>query len=184
MAQYSVSAEHSESATGAYVTPLALSTLAFTTFFLGAARANLFGTAGIIGLVFLFGGLVQLIIGIRSSHSFQSTIFTTYGVFWLAYGAMTQTGMKPGANELGYFFLAWTVFAGIAFLATMREHLAHVAVFLLFFLTFLALTIGTFAASSILIVIGGWLGIVTAIIAGYTVLASLESPLKLPTSLG
>jgi succinate-acetate transporter protein len=65
----------------------------------------------------------------------------------------------------------------------MRANLAHIAVFLLFFLTFLALTIGAFGSISTFDTIGGWIGIVTAVVASYTVLATSESPFQLPTGL-
>jgi succinate-acetate transporter protein len=182
---FSASSEHAESATGVYIAPLALSSLALTTFFLGADKAGLFATAGLIGYVFLLGGLLQFIVGIRSGNTIYSTAFAMFGVFWLAYGAWTQfAGAKgAGANELGYFFLAWTVFAGIIFLGSMRANLAHIASFLLFFLTFLAMTIAAFGSNSTFYTIGGWIGIVTAVVASYTVLATLESPLSLPTGI-
>jgi len=190
MAQISVSSDHADSAAVSHATPLALSALAVTTFFLGASKADLFSTTAIIGLVFLFGGFVQLVIGLwehRSGHTVHAAVFATHGGFWLAYGAMLQLGGHIGdykvasGNELGFFFLAWTVFAAMTSLSTWRAHFAHLGTFLCFFLTLLALTIGTFIASSTFITIGGWLGIITAIIAAYTALASMESPFALPT---
>src|SRR5947207_2765424 len=51
-----------------------------------------------------------------------------------------------------------------------------------FFLAFVALTIGAFAGTgSVFTTIGGWLGIITAIIASYTALASMGTPFALPT---
>jgi len=182
MAQISV--EHADSASGAYATPLALSAVALTTFFLGAFKADLFSTTAIIGLVFLFGGLTQLVIGIwdhRAGNATHGAIFATHGSFWLAFGAMLQFGGHAVGNELGYFFLAWTVFAGITSLSTWRAHFTHIAAYLGFFLTFLALTIGTFATSATFNHIGGWLGIVTAVLAAYSALASMGSPFALPT---
>jgi hypothetical protein len=189
MATLSPSAEHADSAAGAHVAPLALSSLALTIFFLGADKANLFTATTLTALVFFFGGLVQLLVGwkeFRAGDTLYATTFATSGAFWLAYGAMSIPffGAKTATgNELSYFLLAWTVFAGIVFLATMRVTLAHTAVFLLFFLTFLALTIGAFGSISTLTTIGGWLGIVTAVVASYTVLATLESPFHLPTGI-
>jgi succinate-acetate transporter protein len=182
MAQASVSSEHAGSAT--HAAPLALSAMALTTFFIGASNAQLFGTTAIIGLVFFFGGLVQLLVGLwehRSGHIVHSTAFVSYGGFWMTYGAMIQNGAHANGSELAFFFLAWTVFAGIIFLCTMRGSLAHMGVFLFFFLTFLALTIGAFGVIPIFTTIGGWLGIITAILAWYTALASMETPFSLPT---
>jgi succinate-acetate transporter protein len=183
MAQISVSSEHAEAAAG-HVAPLALSGLALTTFFLGVANASLLATTAIIGLVFFFGGLVQLLVGMRefrAGNTVHATAFASYGVFWLAYGTMLHLKLTPGGNELGFFFLAWTVFAGMIFLSTWRANLALTGTFLLFFLTFLALTIGAFGGGSTFNMIGGWLGIITAILACYTSLASMGAPFSLPT---
>jgi len=58
-------------------------------------------------------------------------------------------------------------------------------VFLFLALTFLALTIGFLGGGTLWIQIGGWLGIITALIAWYTalagVLASSKSVFALPT---
>ncbi len=183
MAQASVSSEHAESA-ATHVAPLALSAMALTTFFLGASHAHLFATAGIIGLVYFFGGLVQLLGGLweyRSGNTAHATAFVSYGGFWLAYGAMLQSSVHATGTELGYFFLAWTIFAGITFLSTMRASVVQLGIFLCFFLTLLALTIGAFGAIAALTTIGGWLGIITAILAWYHVLASMGTPFALPT---
>jgi uncharacterized protein len=186
MAQVSVSSEHAESAAGAHVAPLALTSLAVTTFFLGASQAGLFSATAIIGLVLFFGGLVQLIVGLwehRSGNAVHAHAFAINGTFWVAYGAAAYLKLLPASgHELSYFFLAWTVLAGIVSLSTTRANLAHVATFALFFLTFLALTIGAFmGANSAFTTIGGWIGIITAIVASYTALASLGSPFALPT---
>jgi len=174
MAQYSVSTDHAES-TSASVSPLGMSALALTTFILGASNASLFKGAAIIGLVFFFGGLIQLLVGLRSSH----TAFASYGGFWMAYGASYLMPVASG-TQLSYFFLAWTIFAGIVLLSTWHGNLVHMGIFLFFFLTFLGLTIAAFGGGSIFTTIAGWLGIITAILAWYTSLASLGSPFHLP----
>src|SRR5579864_3342572 len=167
MAQISVSSEHSGS-TATHVGPLALSSLALTTFFLGGLFVHMLTNAALIGFIFFFGGLVQLLVGMgehRAGHTVHGTAFTVYGGLWLAFGAMLFYKGNPGIGDLGYFFLVWTVFAGITFLCTWHSSLAHIGVHPGFFLTFLALTIAAFAGGGIFMAIGGWLGIITAIIA-------------------
>ena len=70
------------------------------------------------------------------------------------------------------------------FLGTLRSNLALMGVFLFLFLTFLALTLGELGAGAVWGQIGGWLGIITALIAWYTalagVLASSKSMFTLP----
>lgn len=188
MAQISVSSEHADTSAEAHVAPLALTSLAVTTFFLGAAQAGLFTASALIGLIFFFGGIVQLVIGLwdhRAGNTAHAHAFATHGGFWMAFGAMAYLSPKvlpTSGHEFGYFFLAWTVVAAIVSMSTVRANFAHVVTFFLSFLTFLALTIGAFLGSgSALTTIGGWIGIITAIVAAYTALASMGTPFALPT---
>src|SRR5690242_11658501 len=117
MAQISVSSEHAESS-AAHADPLALSGLALTTFFLGAYNVHLFAATAFIGLLFFFGGLVQLLVGLwehRAGNTVHGTAFATYGVFWLAYGVALYNSISTSGHALGFFLLTWTIFAGMVF---------------------------------------------------------------------
>jgi len=162
-----------------------------------------------LGAAAFYGGIVQLIAGIqefRAGNTFGATAFCSYGGFWLAV-AFTLAPLFGGKNlvdlasagaatdaakGVGIFLLGWTIFTGMMFLGTLRSSGALMAVFAFLFLTFLALTIGwlsgvpTAGSGSLTWVnIGGWLGIVTALLAWYTalsgVLTATKSPLQLPT---
>jgi len=160
------------------------------------------------GIVQLIAGLQEF----RAGNTFGATAFCSYGGFWLAFGFIlypgsgiltdltAQTSATSGllGDALGAFLLGWTIFTGMMFLGTLRSNLALMGVFFLLFLTFLSLTIGALgtpgspgsAASltaplhSTFFQIGGWLGIVTALLAWYTalagVMASGNSAFKLP----
>jgi len=162
-----------------------------------------------LGLAAFYGGVVQLIAGIqefRRNNTFAATAFCSYGGFWLAVAfslapifggknlvALASVGAaSDAARAVGIFLLGWTIFTGLMLLGTLRSNLALIAVFFFLFLTFLALTIGwlsglpiTGSNSLTWVNIGGWLGIVTALLAWYTALAGiLESGpamFKLPT---
>jgi uncharacterized protein len=162
-----------------------------------------------LGAAAFYGGIVQIIAGIqefRAGNTFGATAFCSYGGFWLAV-AFTLAPLFGGKNlvdlasagaatdaakGVGIFLLGWTIFTGMMFLGTLRSSGALMAVFAFLFLTFLALTIGwlsgvpTAGSGSLTWVnIGGWLGIVTALLAWYTalsgVLTATKSPLQLPT---
>ena len=210
MAQYA--AERAEAAAVANPAPLGLSAFALTTFVLSATNAQ-FIFKGIppvtgaiaLGLAAFYGGLVQLIAGIqefRNNNTFGATAFCSYGGFWLAvaftlsplFGGKNLVGLigPDAATGVGIFLLGWTIFTGMMFLGTLRSNLALMAVFFFLFLTFLALTIGWLAGipasgtgSLTWVNIGGWLGIITALVAWYTalagVLASTKSAFQLPT---
>ncbi len=208
MAQYA--AERAESAAPAVANPapLGLSAFALTTFVLSSSNAGFIfpkataGGAVVVGLALFYGGLVQLIAGIqefRAGNTFGATAFCSYGGFWMALGfvLLPPTGIlaaltaeKSVASGLTVFLLGWTIFTFMMFLGTFRSSGALMAVFAFLFLTFLGLTIGWGVTTSgsdgtTWLQIGGWLGIVTALLAWYTalsgVLASVKSSFQLPT---
>jgi succinate-acetate transporter protein len=178
--------------------PLGLSAFALTTFVLSCANAGFFSPANVVlGLALFYGGLVQLLAGMwefRSGNTFGATAFSSYGGFWLAFGAILIPGFNilgayPKAGDLhtalGVFLLGWAIFTGWMFLGTLRANLALMAVFLLLFLTYLFLAIAELSGGSTGITqIGGYLGILTALVAWYTafagVLASGKSAFTLP----
>jgi succinate-acetate transporter protein len=208
MAQYA--AERAEAAAPAVANPapLGLSAFALTTFVLSSSNAGFIfpkvgaGGAVVVGLAIFYGGLVQLIAGIqefRAGNTFGATAFCSYGGFWLALGfvLLPPTGIaaalvaeKTLAPALGTFLLGWTIFTLIMLVNTLRTSGALIGVFLFLLLTFLFLTIGWLVTSggsdgTTWIQIGGWLGIVTALVAWYTALAGVaaasKSPFQLPT---
>lgn len=75
---------------------------------------------------------------------------------------------------LGLFFLCWTIFTGVLFLGSLRSSIALLIVLGLLFLSYLFLTIGELAGGYIpTLMIGGWLGIVCALVGWYTALAGM-----------
>lgn len=179
MAQFAAETEHAEpvAAVAANPAPLGLCAFALTTFVLSSANAGLFtGAAVVIGAAYFYGGLAQLLAGMwefRAGNTFGATAFSSYGAFWLAAAVLLQFKLIPNDTAFGFFLLGWTIFTGLMFLGTLRTNLALMGVFFFLFLTFLVLAIGALGAGPALTVLGGWLGIITAIIAWYTALAGL-----------
>ena len=187
--------------------PLGLSAFALTTFVLSSSNAGfLFPAVGaggdvVIGLALFYGGLVQLVAGIqefRQGNTFGATAFCSYAGFWLAFAViiLPPTGVAAAlvksnalSQGVGTFLLGWTIFTGLMLIATFRISGALIAVFALLFLTFLALTIGWLGGLgtgtfTTWVQIGGWLGIVTALVAWYAALAGVLASvnfIKLPT---
>jgi succinate-acetate transporter protein len=202
MAQYA--AERAEAAAPAVANPapLGLSAFALTTFVLSSSNAGFLlpvggGAAIVVGLALFYGGLVQLIAGVqefRAGNTFGATAFCSYGGFWMALGfvLLPPSGIvaalvatKTLDVALGVFLLGWTIFTLVMFLGTLRLSGALIAVFFFLLLTFLALTIGFLGAGTGMVQLGGWLGIITALLAWYTalsgVLAATKAPFQLPT---
>lgn len=183
MAQFAANTERTETvAAAANPAPLGLCAFALTTFVLSAANAQLFtGASIVIGLALFYGGLGQLLAGMwefKAGNTFSATAFSSYGAFWLAVAATLQLKLIPNDTAYGFFLLGWAIFTGIMFLGSLRLNYALMGVFIFLFLTLLALAIGAFGAGSAFNVIGGWLGIITAIVAWYTALAGLLSSAK------
>jgi len=202
MAQYA--AERAEAAAPAVANPapLGLSAFARTTFVLSSSNAGFLfpavgvGGAVVIGLAIFYGGLVQLIAGVqefRAGNTFGATAFCSYGGFWMALGFVLLPGTgilaaltaeKAVSSGVGTFLLGWTIFTGLMLIATFRISGALIAVFALLFLTFLSLTIGWLSGVgtgtfTTWVGIGGWLGIVTALVAWYAALAGVLASVKL-----
>lgn len=207
MAQYAAERAQAAAPAVANPAPLGLSAFALTTFVLSSSNAGWIfpavgaGGAVVVGLALFYGGLVQLIAGIqefRQGNTFGATAFCSYGGFWMALGfvLLPPTGIaaelvatKTLNAGLSAFLLGWTVFTLVMFLGTFRISGALMAVFFFLTLTFAALTVGWLVNNSgssgtTWIQIGGWLGIVTAVLAWYTalsgVLAATKAPFQLP----
>ncbi len=197
MAQFAVQSERAAAAAPAVANPgpLGLCAFALTTFVLSSINAGLFPKGGeniVVGLALFYGGFAQILAGMwefRTGNTFGATGFTSYGAFWLSFAAIFIPGtgildaiVKANAvgPAVGLYLLGWTIFTGLMFFGTLRINMALVTVFALLFLAFRALTIGALAASPAFTVLGGWLGIVTALAAWYTALAGIRTPFALP----
>ncbi len=173
----------------AYADPAPLGLIGFglTTLLLSFANANIIKEAGaiqiVLGTAVFYGGLCQLIAGIleyRRGNTFGVTAFASYGAFWLSFWYI-ETHLTPASGDvhqaLGLYLIGWCVFTAYMTLAALRTSTAVLAVFAFLTLTFLFLGIGAFQngtpAPDTLTKVGGWLGIVTAVLAIYTSAANV-----------
>jgi succinate-acetate transporter protein len=165
--------------------PLGLAGFAMTTFVLSCFNAGFFGSkspleAVVLPLALFYGGLAQLLAGMwefRKSNTFGAVAFTSYGAFWLSFAAYVKfvaPGLGAGAGSAtGLYLLGWTIFTGYMTVASLGVSRAVAAVFVALFLTFLLLTVGAFLGSAGISVIGGYLGLVTAVLAWYASFAGV-----------
>jgi succinate-acetate transporter protein len=188
--------EHGEAVTSdsAHAAPLGLSAFAFTTALLGCVYAGFIvpsvGTnlSIAVGAALFYGGLVQILAGMwefRRENVVMATIFSAYGGFLAAFGVIfiPGFGILDLLNRtfsvhpaLGLFFLCWTIFSAVLFLSSFRTNVALLGTLGFLFLGFLFLTIGELAGGVfVLLTIGGWLAIISALLAWYTALAGLLS---------
>ncbi len=176
----------------AHAAPLGLSAFAFTTALLGCVYAGFIvpsvGTnlSIAVGAALFYGGVVQILAGMwefRRENVVMATLFSAYGGFLAAFGAIyiPGFGILDLLNRtfsvhpaLSLFFLCWTIFSAVLFLGSLRTNVALLGTLAFLFLGFLFLTIGELAGGVFaLFAIGGWLAIISALLAWYTALAGL-----------
>jgi hypothetical protein len=172
--------------------PLGLAAFALTTFVLSAHNASAFGfgTHGptiVVGLALFYGGLAQFMAGMwsfRRGNTFTATAFSTYGAFWLAVGtylALATLGKVVAADvgvSLGWFFLGFLIFNTYMMIWALRVNVAVFLVFLTLGITELVLMWGNFAGNMDIVHWGGWIGILTAIVAWYTSAADVITAMR------
>jgi len=172
--------------------PLGLAAFALTTFLLSAKNAGWTdGTDAWLGYAFAYGGLCQLLAGMwefRNRNVFGATAFSTYGGFWIGLGwyvqhvAPTAAKVAGGANpeslvqnDLGWILLAFAIFNTYMLLMSTQVNAAVFTVFLTLELTEIVLFIGNFSHSTGTVKLGGWIGVLTAIVAWYTSAAGVAN---------
>jgi succinate-acetate transporter protein len=159
---------------------LGLGAFALTTFVLSFGNAGFIPTAGsaVLGLALFFGGIAQFVAGIwefANKNTFGATAFCSFGAFWMAFWFLlvSHGDAAAGPNGVGLFLLAWGIFTLYMTIAASKTNGVIFAVFIALTLTFFALAIGAFSGAAGVTHVGGYLGIVTAILAWYGSLATV-----------
>ena len=159
--------------------PLGLVGFAATTFVLSFVNAGLVSESvlyAVLPLALFYGGLAQFMAGMwefRKGNTFGATAFPTYGAFWMGFAFYVWfflpkiTDASAANTATGLFLLVFTIVTAYLTVAAVRTSGAVLIVFIALTLTFLFLTIGKFANSAGIGHIGGWIGIITAILAFY-----------------
>jgi hypothetical protein len=179
--------------------PLGLAAFALTTFLLSAANAGWMTKASgdaWLGYAFAYGGFCQLLAGMwefRNKNVFGATAFSTYGGFWIGLGLWAELvapSIKDPAvanHDLGWILLAFAIFNTYMLLMSTQVNAAVFGVFLTLEVTEIVLLVGGFlndAPGHGATRIGGYIGVLTALVAWYTssagVANGLPGPLKLP----
>lgn len=160
---------------------LGLAGFALTTFVLSTHNAMPTQAPDLtwVGLAFFYGGLAQFAAGMwefKTGNTFGATAFSTYGAFWMALATfvlLVLGGKVPAGDiskDLGWFLLAFFIFNSYMLVLSARVNMAVFGVFLTLEVTELLLFLGAFGGSGAgqgLTALGGWIGILTAIVAWY-----------------
>ena len=184
--------------------PLGLAAFALTTFLLSAVNAgwakNSTGSAW-WGYAIAYGGLAQLLAGMwefRNRNVFGATAFSTYGGFWIGLGLWLHfiaptaklTDLVALNRDRGWILLAFAIFNFYMLLWSTQVNMAVFGVFLTLQITEILLFAGNFQTSKPalppfnitplpgLIEAGGYVGVITALVAWYTSSAGVINGMK------
>lgn len=150
--------------------PLGLAGFGITTCILslintGQVSAEALGV--VLGLAMVYGGGAQLLAGMwefRKGNTFGATAFASYGSFWIAFYLIVHAAPKAGVGLFLFFFGVLTFYLWIG---SFYLNKALFFVFLFLTVTFFLLALADFhvLGSS---APGGWIGLLTGILALYT----------------
>jgi len=183
--------------------PLGLAAFALTTFLLSAKNANWMTHAtgsAFLGFALAYGGLAQLCAAMwefRNRNVVGATGFGTFGAFWIGIGFWILLVVNPTVaaaakapltlpatvahlnHDLGWILLGFAIFTTYATILIAQTNAALFTTFFLLWVTLIVLCIGNFnlgsAATSGIIQLGGYLGLVTALAAWYTSAAGMSA---------
>jgi succinate-acetate transporter protein len=145
-----------------------------------------------LGYALAYGGLVQLLAGMwefRNRNVFGATAFATYGGFWIGLAlyfilpggglALITTGHASAfQKDAGWILLAFAIFNTYMLLWSTQVNGAVFGVFLTLEATEIVLFIGNFAGSSGTVKLGGYLGVLTALVAWYASAAGVINGMR------
>jgi uncharacterized protein len=165
--------------------PLGLAAFALTTFLLSIVNArwtvgNSAGTA-FLGYALAYGGVAQLLAGMwefRNRNVFGATAFSSYGAFWIGLFVWIRTAPAVTGHDLGWILVAFAIFNLYMLLMATQVNMAVFGVFLTLQLTEIFLAIGNFTSSPGWTQFGGYIGILTAVVAWYTSMAGVANGLN------
>jgi succinate-acetate transporter protein len=173
---------------------LGLGAFALTTFLLSVHNAMGVTREPLLvffGFAIFYGGLAQFCAGMwefKTGNTFGATAFSTYGAFWMGVAATVflvlwgKLAPTDVSSTLAWILTAFAIFNTYMLVISARTQ--NTAVFLVFLtleVTEILLAWGNFngsAAGSGLVSIGGWVGILTALVAWYTSAAIVANSLK------
>ena len=167
--------------------PLGLAAFAATTFLLSAANAGWMSKAtgdAWLGYAFAYGGFGQLLAGMwefRNRNVFGATAFSTYGGFWIGLGlwallvAPKATSPAAASHDIAWILLTFAIINTYLLILSTQVNMAVFLVFLTLEITEIVLFIGNFAGSTGTVKFGGYVGVITALVAWYASAAGVSN---------
>lgn len=154
--------------------PLGLAGFALTTWLLSMINAGWFSGEAmgmVLAVALAYGGTAQMIAGVMElprGNTFGATAFVSYGAFWWSFAlfVLFLHDKVPGAF-VGWYLFMWGVFTFYMWLGSLKSPKALQLIFLALWITFFLLAAGEWTGSAALHKAGGYVGLVTALLAFY-----------------
>jgi succinate-acetate transporter protein len=160
--------------------PLGLTGFALTTWMLSLVNAGYYtGTSVplVLATAFAFGGTAQFAAGLMEmprGNTFGFVAFCAYGAFWWTFALFVEFfAANVPAGFVGWWLAAWGMFSLAMWVGTLALNRALQAIFLVLVITFFLLAGADLLAMPVLKMAGGYMGLVTAVLAFYLAAAEI-----------
>ncbi|MDE2335415.1 MAG: acetate uptake transporter [Rhodospirillales bacterium] len=160
--------------------PLGLSGFALTTWMLSMVNAGWFpGTEVplVLASAFAFGGTAQFFAGLMEmakGNTFGFVAFCSYGAFWWTFALFVEFFAHGVTGPyVGWWLLMWGVFTFYMWIGSLALNRAVMLIFLALWITFALLGLKDLAGIPSLGTLGGYMGLVTAVLAFYLAAAEV-----------
>jgi succinate-acetate transporter protein len=154
--------------------PLGLFGFALTTWLLCLVNAGFLpGTSVpvVLAMAIAFGGTAQFCAGLMEmakGNSFGFVAFCSYGAFWWSFALFVEFFAKGvPAAAVGWYLLAWGAFTFAMWIGTFALNRALFLIFLVLWITFALLGFSDLLGIASLGTLGGYGGLLTALLAFY-----------------
>ena len=160
--------------------PLGLCGFALTTWLLSMVNAGWFGGDAVpmvLASAFAFGGTAQFAAGLMEmprGNTFGFVAFCAYGAFWWTFALFVEFfAAKVPGPFVGWWLLCWGVFSLMMWFGSMALNRALQLIFLALWITFFLLAGGELLGIGSLHTLGGYFGLLTALLAFYLAAAEI-----------
>lgn len=141
----------------------------------------------LVGLAFFYGGMVQILVGmweIIHQNTFACTTFTSYGAFYLSYGALFTPSFgimdayaktpEELPTAIAIYSAGWFIFSFLMTIVTIRSSWPLFLMFITITMSFMLNMIGYFSGVTACITASGGFSFATAFFGWYMAMEGLS----------
>ena len=154
--------------------PLGLFGFALTTWLLSMVNTGFLPPTTVplvLAMAFAFGGTAQFAAGLMemaAGNTFGFVAFCSYGAFWWSFALFVHFfAASVTSAAVGWYLLIWGAFTFVMWIASFALARATFLIFLSLWITFLLLGLKDLLGVALLGQMGGYFGLLTALLAFY-----------------